>query len=130
MEESKKYSDFTSNAEIELDGSLRIVTGSDALANSLRMWISSFRGEILRNPTKGGYVIQWLMKPMSEETRVRIAEAIEEGLFEDFDPKITLQKLTVTPNYENKYWEIELRGYAPLLKESFSLATKLRRLST
>lgn len=130
MAESKTYTDFTSNAEIEPDGSLRLVSGSEALMNSLRMWIASFQGEIIRRPAKGGYIIQWLMKPMSEETRVRIAEAIEEGLFEDFEPKIRIQKLSVTPNYEGQYWEIELRGYAPLLKEAFSLSEKLRRLST
>lgn len=127
---SKKYVDFDSTAEIEPNGSLRLLTGNQVLENSLRMWIASFRGEIIRNPEKGGYIVQWLMKPMSEETGIRIKEAIQDGLFEDFDPKVVIQKLDVIPNYEQGYWQIELRGYAPSLKESFSLSEKLRRLST
>jgi len=129
MSDSRTFSDFTSSAEFEPNGSLRIVTGTEALVNSLRMWIASFRGELIRRPARGGYIVQWLMKPMSEEVGIRIREAIQEGLFEDFEPRITITKVRVIPDYENQFWNIELEGYSSLLKETFSLSEKLRRIS-
>lgn len=125
-----RYIDFDSNAEIEPNGSLRVLSGVEALENSIRLWVASFRGEVIRKPERGGYIVQWLMKPMNEETRRRIKEAIQDGLFEDFQPKIQITRLDVIPNYELGYWQIELQGYSPALKEAFSLSEKLRRLST
>ena len=128
MVNEKHYSDFSSLGEIDDNGSLRLLTGHEAVENALRLWIASFRGELIRNPDRGGYIVQWLAKPMSEEVGLRIKEAIEDGLFEDFEPRVSIQRLTVTPYYEQSFWKIELEGYVPAIREQFKLSEKLRRL--
>jgi hypothetical protein len=67
---------------------------------------------------------------MSPEIGVKIKDAIQEGLYEDFEPKISIQSLSVSPNYEKGFWKIELVGYCPTIKETISLSEKLRRLTT
>lgn len=125
----KYYADYSSTGEIEANGNLRLLVGSEAVENALRMWMTCFRGEMIRRPDIGGYVVQWLMKPLSEDVGIRIKEAIEDGLYEDFQPRVQITSLVVTPNYEKEYWKIELEGYCPAVKEEFSLSEKLRRLA-
>lgn len=126
----KSFADFSATGETDYNGQLRILKDNEALENALRMWIASFRGEIIRQPDKGGYIVQWLTKPMSEDTRTSIKEAIEDGLFEDFQPPVQIRQLNIIPDYENQNWKIELKGYCPALRETFSLSEKLRRLSS
>jgi phage baseplate assembly protein W len=127
--EQKFYVDYSSIGEIESNGHLRLLTGQEAVENALRLWIASFRGEIIRRPELGGYIIQWLMKPLSDDVAIRIREAIEDGLYEDFQPRVMIRRLDIVPNYERDYWKIELEGYCPAIKDNINLSEKLRRIA-
>jgi hypothetical protein len=59
------YADFSSIAEIDQDGGIRLLTGHEAVENALRLWIASFRGELLRNPGK-----RWIYYSMAYKTYV------------------------------------------------------------
>jgi len=125
-----QYSDYSSIGEIDSKGGIRLLMNREAVENSLRLWITSFRGEIIKRPTMGGIVLQWLMKPMSMETARNIKNAIIDGLANDFQPVISISSLSVVPNYEKQYWEIELIGYCPLIQDEISYSDKLRRLTS
>lgn len=122
------YRDYSIDAEVNSDGVLEVLEGRAALENAIRQWVSSFRGEYIRNPRKGGYITYWLLKPMNEETRRSIVESIREGFYEDFYPAMEIRTLDVTPNYEGMFWEIHLEGYSPSVKIAVNIHEKLRAL--
>lgn len=124
--ERRVYRDFSIDAEIDVRGKLVILEGKDAVENALRQWLVSFRGEQIRRPNKGGYVTQWLLKPVNERTRVAIERAIRDGLYEDFTPEIVVDVLEVTPNYEHQFWEIHLEGYSPEARVPINLHEQIR----
>lgn len=124
----KVYKDYSMDAEVDTEGVLVVLSGKEAVENALRQWITSFRGEYIRNPQKGGYVTYWLLKPLNDDTQRAIREAILEGIYEDFTPQIVVKNLTVVPNYTNLSWEISLEAYSPTVKESINIYEELRHL--
>ncbi len=128
MNEYKIYKDFSIDAKTDEEGKLIVLEGKKALENAILQWVSSFKGEYIRNPNKGGYVTKWLLKPMTEETQQSIKEAILEGFYEDFNPEVVLTKLEVNPIYEKRIWEIIMEGYSPTLKQPINIEEKLRNL--
>jgi len=97
-------------------GHIKDVWGADALNNAIKMWIASYRGEAIRNPNSGGYITQWLMKPMNEANIPSITMSIKDGIEQDFSPSLTINAVTVTPNYVQRYWKIYLDVYSSDLK--------------
>jgi hypothetical protein len=57
----------------------------------------------------------WLKKPMNDDTRRGIAEAIINGFDKDFSPVLTIKSLDVEPNYIKKTWKISLSVLSPEL---------------
>lgn len=114
--------------ELTQDGSLVEYTGVEALQNALTMWITSFRRELLRKPAKGGYIMNWIMKPMSEQNAQNIKDAIVDGLEEDFTPRIIVRKIDVIPVYSQDYWDISIEIYSPDLQENFTTNVQLNSL--
>jgi len=97
-------------------GHIKDAWGADALNNAIKMWIASYRGEAIRNPNSGGYITQWLMKPMNEANIPSITMSIKDGIEQDFSPSLTINAVTVTPNYVQRYWKIYLDVYSSDLK--------------
>jgi hypothetical protein len=124
----KVYKDYSMDADVDSEGILKVLSGKEAVENALRQWITSFRGEYMRNPQKGGYVTYWLLKPLNDDTGRAIKEAILEGIYEDFTPQVVVSSLSVVPNYTNMSWEITLEAYSPVVKEPINIYEELRHL--
>lgn len=124
----KPIFDFSVFGELDNNGQLKILTGEEAVFNALRIWVASFRGEILRNISRGGYITYWLLKPMTDENTENLRQAIEDGLYEDFYPSLRVQQLSVIPDYERELWKIELQAYVPYLKDNIYFEEELRRI--
>lgn len=128
MAQNRQVFDLGMFGELTPTGELQIFKNSEAVYNALRVWVGSFRGEILREASRGGYVTPWLMKPMTEENTRNLREAILDGLYEDFFPSLTVRSLIVTPDYNRAIWRIELEAYAPYIRETISFDEELRRI--
>ncbi len=124
-----KFKDYPMDAELTVNGVLRTLEGKDAIANALRQWISSFKGEVIRQPDKGGYISRWLMKPITEETALAIKRAILDGLTDEFTPVLIPQVIEVIPHYEQQYWEIHVEAYSPEFRESINVMENIRKLA-
>ena len=124
-----KFKDYPMDAELTVNGVLRTLEGKDAIANALRQWISSFKGEVIRQPDKGGYISRWLMKPITEETALAIKRAILDGLTDEFTPALIPQVIEVIPHYEQQYWEIHVEAYSPEFRESINVMENIRKLA-
>lgn len=114
------YSGTNANKE------LTEVWNREAFMNSLRIWLASFSGEVIHNPGRGGFLVQFLMKPMTQVNNDIMSEAIRVGLINDFTPRVTVNYVQVVPNYEKRYWEINVSVYSPDLKENLTLSEKIK----
>ena len=123
------YKDYSIDADLTSTGALKVLEGRDAITNALKLWISSFRGEVMRDPSKGGYVTRWLMKPISETTAIAIKRAILDGFNDEFYPILIPSVVEVIPNYEREYWEIHIEAYSPEFRENINMIENIRKLT-
>ena len=122
------YKDYSIDAELTGTGVLKILEGNEAIVNALKLWISSFKGEIIRDPSRGGYVTRWLMKPMTEDTALAIKRAVLDGFTDEFSPTLIPSVVDVTPNYDKEYYEIYIEAYSPAFRESINVIENIRKL--
>lgn len=108
------------------NGELKHIWEKEALTQSIKLWIASFKGDSIRNPRRGGYVTQWLMKPMGEVDEDVVEMSIRDGLFQDFKPYLEVLNLSVTPNRENRQWEIYMEVYSPTLKLKTQVSERIK----
>ena len=109
-------------------GNIPVLKDQDALSNAIKLWLCSFRGERLYRPTRGGFVVGSLMKPMSEDRANEIEKAIRTGLRTDFQPSVEVAKCTVVPDYESNCYYIHVEGRCPAFKSSVYTDTTLNNL--
>ena len=107
--------DFAADGRPNIKGNLRIVRDLEALNNAIKLWLGSFKGERLYHPTKGGVLLPYLMKPMSEAVANRMKEGLREGLRYDFEPSVIVRRSEVVPEYENSWYRVTIVGFCPLL---------------
>lgn len=124
----RSYFDYDFQGTIENSGALKEYVGSEAVANAVRAWMASFKGEVLRRPNLGGPIINLLMKPMSEEVASNIAEELVIQLRTEFVPRIVVNSSKVTPNYQDDYYEITIRGFCPSVRDVISFTESLNVL--
>ncbi len=108
--------DYDISGKVGLSGDILQVWEQDALINSLKMWISSRRGGIIREPTRGGYLIDWLTKTMSETNIENLEMSIRDGIDQDFSPHLQIINLIVSPDTKKRQWNIYMEVFSPELK--------------
>lgn len=111
--------DFPRNGEIDRQGQIKKVYGEEAVINAIQIWIKSKKGERLRDPVGGGYITQYLTKPVNEDTQLAMQEAFIAGFQQDFEPTLTLTKLLLIP--KEKAWDIQIQAYSRDLKISINV---------
>ena len=107
-------------------GKINQVWGETALNQSIKLWFASLSGDIIRNPKKGGVLTPILSKPMTQVNADTIKMAIKDGIYQDFKPLLTINKLEVKPNYEERYWYIYVEVYSQDLKLSTTVEEKIK----
>jgi len=111
---------------IDEKGQVTQLWGEAALTQSIKLWIASFQGDIVRNPKRGGYITYWLMKPMTTDNIDRIKMGIKDGIYQDFSPALTLEKLEVEADFENRRWNIYMEVYSPSLKTKATISESIK----
>ena len=119
--------DVDLDGSIELDGSLKYLWEEDALVQSIKLWIASRKGDILRKPNSGGTVFPFLTKPLTEDSIDYLKMAIRDGISEDFVPELLITNLQVKPSSQNpQVVEIYMSVYCPALDTQASVDAKIR----
>lgn len=116
--------DYT--GRINSNGEINQLWGERALQQSIKMWIASYEGDVIRNPIRGGYVTQWFLKPMQQVDDDDVIMSIRDGFEQDFTPYLELKRIEVRPNYEERYWEIYMEVYSSDLKVATVVDEKIR----
>ncbi len=118
--------DYAYDASEDTSG-IMVLENAEAVENALKLWLVSFKGDKIRNPDAGGYITQWLFKPMTEDTRFDMKTAIRIGLEREFIPRVTIDRVVVIPDYDREIWHIEIYGYVPAIQEEIHVIENLRK---
>ncbi len=104
------YLDYPIYKEVKSNGELKTYKNSDALAQAIKIWLSSSKGEKIRTRS-GGVLIPFIGKLLTTENANSMKNAIVFGLQHDFTPPIEVVNIDVYPNVEKQRWEIDIIGY-------------------
>jgi len=111
---------------VDNNGRIKELWNEDAVSNSLKLWLASAQGEILRDPTRGGYLFPFLVKPMNITNQQDLQDTIIDGLREDFEPYLKIKSISVEPDYSNRRWKIEITAWIPSVKSYVVVSEKIK----
>jgi phage baseplate assembly protein W len=128
-QEKSVYHDLDLFGNENTDGSPKYYLEEDAVKNALTSWIGSKKGDYIHNPEIGGILDRFLFKPMNNQIASRMAFTLQNAIINEFVPEITLEELSVIPNYENRLWEIYLKYINPFSNQTESLTIYTKDLT-
>jgi phage baseplate assembly protein W len=106
---SKGFKDISAVFEVNpLNDDLIVLRNSNAIARSIRNIIFTSRGDKPFNPFLGSRVNQMLFDPMDQISSVSLKSEIERTI-NSFEPRVNLDKVTVTPNYDENQYDIVIK---------------------
>ena len=125
-QQNKNLYDVSIFGSVDKNGNINELWGREALSNALKYWLTSAKGDFIRNPTIGGGLYQHLSKPMTEDRATFIQDGIAIGLREDFGQYLQILAINVTPYYTEKYWKIHLKVWSPLIKDEAEVDVRIK----
>jgi phage baseplate assembly protein W len=106
---SKGFKDISAVFEVNpLNDDLIVLKNANAIARSIRNLIFTNRGDKPFNPFLGSRVNQMLFDPMDQISSVSLKSEIERTI-NSFEPRVNLDKVTVTPNYDENQYDIVIK---------------------
>lgn len=123
------YKDISYDSQMSFSGELVTVEGKDALENAMRLWITSFLGERIRHPDWGGLITRWLYKLMTPDVEEEIRLGVTLGLQNEFSDVMKLTNVSVSADYEDKLWHIEVSAYLLRTNEEVYVIENLRMIA-
>lgn len=113
--------DYASSGVVTENGIIRTVTANKALAESIKLWLITPKGDLIRNPNRGCNVYEWLNMPLTDLYAAQIRSQLYEGLISDFTPPISVISLEVEPDLTNRAWRI----YGEFYSKTYNLSASL-----
>ena len=123
------YIDFDLFGGIDTSGGFAMLTGADALYNSITEWLVSNQDSYIRNPSTGGVLISQVDKPMTPERADKIKSALIAGFSTEFFPAVSIMDISVTADNETDTWTITIIGYVKDLQLIIQYSNSFRRPS-
>ena len=106
---SKGFKDISAIFEVNpLNDDLIVLKNANAIARSIRNLIFTNRGDKPFNPFLGSRVNQMLFDPMDQISSVSLKSEIERTI-NSFEPRVNLDKVTVTPNYDENQYDVLIK---------------------
>ena len=106
---SKGFKDISAIFEVNpLNDDLVVLKNANAIARSIRNLIFTNRGDKPFNPFLGSRVSEMLFDPMDQISSVSVRSEIERTI-NSFEPRVKLEKVTVTPDYDGNQYDVVLK---------------------
>lgn len=106
---SKGFKDISAIFEVNpLNDDLIVLKNANAIARSIRNLVFTSRGDKPFNPFLGSRVSEMLFDPMDSISSVAIRSEIERTI-KDFEPRVKLQKVEVTPDYDGNQYDVLIK---------------------
>jgi hypothetical protein len=81
---------------------------ADAIKNALYLFVTSKRGDFLRNPYAGGLIDFQTFKTMSEVNIQKASFAMRNAINNNFAPSVEIQSINMVPDYTNHILEYQI----------------------
>jgi hypothetical protein len=107
--DATKYTDILYSGVLYSSGlynSSMIVHGSEAIKNTIRMYLMSQKGDYRRNVTKGGPMISVIGKPLTDEYGAKIEAQIKAAV--ESYKNIVITYIKADKDLENKRWIVHV----------------------
>ena len=101
--------DFDAEGRTSEDGCPLIYEEQNAINNALANWLTSKRGEFLKNPGAGGVLDYFLFKSLKKEMLNLLGFTLQNALTLTWSNVISLIELQITPNYTERMIEISIK---------------------
>ena len=106
---SKGFKDISAIFEVNpLNDDLIVLKNSNAIARSIRNLVFTNRGDKPFNPFLGSRVNDMLFDPMDQLSSESVKSEIERTI-NSFEPRVNLDKVKVTPNYDENQYDIVIK---------------------
>ena len=106
---SKGFKDISAIFEVNpLNDDLIVLKNANAIARSIRNLIFTNRGDKPFNPFLGSRVTEMLFDPMDQISSVSVKAEIERTI-NSFEPRVNLEKVTVTPDYDGNQYDVVIK---------------------
>lgn len=81
------------------NGTVKLVSEEEDIRQSLKIILSTRKGERLTNPSFGCAMFDYLFEPINTYTTLKIKETIERAIV-DFEPRITVDEINIDTSRE------------------------------
>jgi hypothetical protein len=98
------------------------IDGTDAIRNKVMLWLVSSNGDYVREPEKGGPLVNLIGRALNEQNAIAIKQMMTSFFEDTFNIDLNLVGLTVTPNAEKRRWELVFSISDPIRRELFDIA--------
>ena len=91
-----------------IDGTLLMLKETDAIANSIGLFLTSKPGEFINRPTLGSPLYSLIFKPLKEENGFAMQEKTKTILQNQYTGLITVLNVIITPDLVKRCWEVSV----------------------
>ncbi|MDD5651516.1 MAG: hypothetical protein PHF86_14070 [Candidatus Nanoarchaeia archaeon] len=81
---------------------------ADAIANALTLFLTTKKGDLLRNPNEGGVIDVAMFKTLNDGNIQKIGFQLKNAINNYFAPLIELQAINLIPDYENHLLQYDI----------------------
>ena len=108
---SKGFKDISASFQINpINNDLIVIKNENAIARSVRNLVLTSPGDKPFQPTIGSRVYDLLFENMDELTASAIRSEIENTI-NNYEPRVELENVEVTPNYEENAFDVLIRYF-------------------
>lgn len=79
-----------------------------AVSNALNLWLTSKKGDFIRNPSAGGILEKYLFKNMDPSSLTKIKLELITTFSDYFSDTLAIDDIIFTPNYQDRILEIQI----------------------
>jgi hypothetical protein len=103
------YHDLDIYGRNNTDGTAMEYFDEDAVKTALTLWLTSKKGEFILNPDAGGVLDSATFKNLEGKAIKTLLFRLKNALLLEFVPTIQLVNMIVTPDYEQRVWQVEIQ---------------------
>ncbi len=119
------YIDIDIEGKKTSSGDLLTYKNNDALEQALRFYLVSRRGSFVREPTSAGILDTLLFKPLTDLSPEEKASYLGQ-IRSKFNRFCDILSFSITPDYENRSWEVIVSWKSLLTQETIETEVILR----
>ena len=116
------FEDFDIYGREKDDGQPYYFHDDEALGNALTLWLTSKKGDFIRDPEEGGILDHYLFKNMTADTINKIQFTLTNAIYKKFSNSIQLNNLEITPDRVSRTIEINIY-YTSLVSNKQNIVT-------